>query len=190
MLAAEPLDRGVVAPIGDQTPARLADRGEGVVAQVAARQGGDGLVEQFDELAQEPRLALAARAEQEQVVAGEDGVNHLGQYRVVVADQAGQDRLAPAELAEEVAPHLLLDRDGAVARRAERADGLGEGHRVVSGEKRWRGKGISYCPEGKISEDFACLDGPSRLRYEGNTLDPPRAGEGPPRWAATDIGSC
>ena len=60
--------------------------------------------------ADQPGLALAALAEQHQVVAGEQGPLDLGQDGVVVADDAGEGRLAGAHPGEQVGAELLLDR--------------------------------------------------------------------------------
>ena len=48
-------------------------------------------VEQGGEGAEDARLGLAAEAEQDEVVAGEDGVDELGDDGVVVADDAGEE---------------------------------------------------------------------------------------------------
>ena len=79
---------------------------------VDLRAGDDrhGVVEQVDELAQHPRLGLAAQAQEEHVVPREDRVLDLGDDGLFVAQDVGKKRLAGPELADQVAPHLVLDR--------------------------------------------------------------------------------
>ena len=73
---------------------------------LAARDGGNDGIEQSEEPAQDARLPLAALAEEYDVMSREDRVLDLGDDRVVVPDDAGQERLAGGELAEEVPAHL------------------------------------------------------------------------------------
>ena len=70
---------------------------------------GDVLVEEADQAAHQPALGLALFAQEEQVVAGDQGEVDLGNDRVVVADDAGEQLLALAEHAQEVVADLLLD---------------------------------------------------------------------------------
>ena len=51
-------------------------------------------VEQGGEGAEDARLGLAAEAEEDEVVLGEDGVDDLGDDGVFVADDAGEEGLA------------------------------------------------------------------------------------------------
>ena len=55
---------------------------------------GNGVVEQVDQGADEPGLGLAAQAEQDEVVLGQDRVDELRNHGVVVADDAGEEPLA------------------------------------------------------------------------------------------------
>jgi hypothetical protein len=78
-----------------------------------------------------PALRLPALAEEDHVMAREDRVLDLGDDGLVVADDAGQDALAPREPSEEVLPHLLADREDPVAGGSEitqRAQRVGVGH--------------------------------------------------------------
>ena len=52
------------------------------------------LVEQRRQRAEDARLRLAAQAEQDEVVPREDRVDELRDHGVVVADDAGKQRLA------------------------------------------------------------------------------------------------
>ena len=54
------------------------------------------LVEQRRQRAQDAGLRLAAQPEKNEVVARQDGVDDLGTDGVVVADDAGKQRLAPS----------------------------------------------------------------------------------------------
>ena len=75
-------------------------------------------------LAGEPGLRLAALAEQDDVLAGEDGVLDLRDDGLLVADEQREEGLARAHLLDEVLAHLLLDREDAVAARSKLADRL------------------------------------------------------------------
>ena len=70
---------------------------------------GDPLVEQRDQRAQEPRLGLAAQAEQDEVVLRQQRVDQLRDDGVVVADDAGEQRFARAKFPNEVVADLLVD---------------------------------------------------------------------------------
>jgi len=91
--------------------------------------GDDGhlLVEQLDQAAQDPALRLAAEAEQDEIVSGQNRVDELGDDRLVVPDDAGKERLAPLQLANQVVADLLPDRPrrpaGVLAEIAERGNG-------------------------------------------------------------------
>src|SRR5439155_16434063 len=107
-----------------------------VVVDLAAADDGDALVEQRDQRTQQARLGLAALAEEDDVLAGEDGVLQLRDDAVVVAADAGEEGLAGGELADQVAAQLGLDGLDAVLGLAELAEGLGEGcHGVL---ETWR----------------------------------------------------
>ncbi len=77
---------------------------------------------------------LAAEAEKDEVMAGEDGVNDLRDDGVVVADDAGEEGLAGgsigAQAGDEIVAELILDAAGdalgGVFAVAECAEGSGE----------------------------------------------------------------
>ena len=69
---------------------------------------GRPLVEQLDQGADQAGLALAALAEQHDVVAGEDRALDLRQHGVVEADDAGEAVLAGAHPREQVVAELAL----------------------------------------------------------------------------------
>ena len=125
VVAADPVDRRRVALGGDQVAGILGDGCERIVVDLGAGDDRDGVVEQVDELAEHPRLGLAAQAEEEHVVLGEDRVADLRDHRLFVAEDAGKQRLARLELGDQVAPHLVLDRLDPIPARLQLAQGPG-----------------------------------------------------------------
>ena len=94
ILSADPGDRRVVAGFGDQIARVLGDRDEGIVVDLTAGDDRHGVVEECDERAQDARLRLSAQPEQNEVVLGQNGVGHLRNDGVLVADHAGEERSA------------------------------------------------------------------------------------------------
>ena len=94
----------------------LRDGGVGVVADLGAGDVGAVRVEQRGEGAEDARFGLAAEAEEDEVVAREDGVDDLGDDRVFVADDAGEERglvlRGRRELGDEVFAQLVFDAAG------------------------------------------------------------------------------
>ena len=103
-----------------------------IVVDFAAGDDRNRVVEQMDELPEHARLGLAAQAEEEHVVLGQDGVLHLRQDGFLVAEDAVEDRLARLELADEVAAHLVLDAGALIAGGFEFAEGAWQSHAVGS----------------------------------------------------------
>ena len=89
---------------------------------------GRPLVEQADQRAQQPGLALAALAEQHHVVAGDQRPLELRDDGVVEAVQAGPGVLTGAQLRQQVVADLLPERLLDVAARAQLTDGGGSSH--------------------------------------------------------------
>ncbi len=90
--------------LGRRPPARRArlaagprDRRQGIVVDLGAGQRRDLLVEQLDKQARHARLGLAALAQEDDVLAAEDGVLDLGDDAVLEADDAREERLAAPE---------------------------------------------------------------------------------------------
>ena len=111
-------------------PAGLIGR-ERIVVELAAADDREPLVEQADEGPRHPRLGLAALAEEDEVLAGEDGVLDRRDDGVVVADDAGQDLAAGREARQQVRPQLLLDRPrspAGVAQLGDRGGARGRRH--------------------------------------------------------------
>ena len=119
--AVQPADRGGVAVLGDLPAPPDADRLQRVLVELAADQHRRPLVEQADQGADEPGLALAALAEQDQVVPGDERALDLGDDGVLEPDDAGQRGLAGGQPGEQVVADLGLDRPGGGAAGAELA---------------------------------------------------------------------
>ena len=76
----------------------------------AAGDVGNLGVKKFDQAAQDAALGLAAQAEQDEIVARQNGVGDLRQDRFFVAVNAGEERFARFELAQQIRAHLILHR--------------------------------------------------------------------------------
>src|SRR5207253_2116980 len=89
--------------------------------------------------ARHPRFGLTALAEKDDVLPAQDRVLDLGDHALVVADDAREERLGPAEARDQVIAHLLLDRLRPVALCLELAD-RARPHRRSSRARRagWR----------------------------------------------------
>ena len=127
-VAREPDDAGGVALVREALPAGGADRREGRVVDLAAREGGHLVVEQADEQTRHARFRLPALAEEHDVLAGEDRVLDLREDALLVADDPREDRLAALEPADQVVAQFLLDRRRLVPAVPELSDGRRLGH--------------------------------------------------------------
>ena len=155
--AVQPADRGGVAVLGDLPVRPHRDRVQRVLVELAADEHRRPLVEQADQGADQAGLALAALAEQDEVVTGDERPLDLGEHGVLEADHAGQAGLAPAEPGQQVAAQLGLDRaeDGAAV--AELAEGGGGGGRgALRGDVRHLDHGTTG-----LRRSVACPDGPA-----------------------------
>ena len=112
--AVDPGDGGVVAEALDERARMLRDGGKRIVVDGRSLDDGHPFVEEADEAADEAGLGLAAQPEQQEIVLREDRVGDLGNDRLVVADDAREQRFLGPELGHEVAPHLLLHRGGTI----------------------------------------------------------------------------
>ena len=72
----------------------LVDGADRVVVDLDAGQHRHPLVQQVRQHAEDARLGLAAQAEEQQVVLGEDAVDDLRDDAVAVADDAGEQLFA------------------------------------------------------------------------------------------------
>jgi len=127
-------DGGRVAAFGDEFAAALAYRVVGVVADFTAGDVGETLVEQAGEGAEDAAFGLAAKAEEDEVLLGEDGVDDLRDYGVFIADDAGENGLAGLQEGDEVAAHLVFHGAGSKQGFPEDVTGAqfpeGEGKRL------------------------------------------------------------
>ena len=138
VLAADPVNGGIIAGLGHLVAAGLANGVEWVVVNLAAGNLGDGLIQQVDEAADEAGLGLAALTEQDYILTGQKGVFKLGYDGVLEADDAGEDDLLGTHLGYQVVAHLLADGKHPIAAVAKITDGLGpvgawlgsRGHRI------------------------------------------------------------
>ena len=115
LVARHPRDGRSVAALGDQVARVLRDGPVGIVANLRSGNIGRNGIEQFGQCAQDAALGLAAQAEQDEVLAREDGVDDLRHDGVVKADDAGEDRVANfsrslvLQAADEIGAQLVLD---------------------------------------------------------------------------------
>ena len=119
----QPLDGRIVALFGHPVVAGAADGGVGVAVDFAAGHFGDGLVQQIDHTADEPRFGLPPLAQQNDILPGQDGVFQLGNHRLLKADDAGEDDFFGADFGDEVMADFLADGPGLVAAFPQGADG-------------------------------------------------------------------
>ncbi|MEJ7720497.1 MAG: hypothetical protein WKF58_08645 [Ilumatobacteraceae bacterium] len=102
--------------LGDEVAGVARHRVGGVVAQLGTGDDGQPLVEQRRQRSDDAGLRLTALTEEDHVVAGEDGVLELRQDGVVVAREAGDQRLAGGDASDGVAAQLRFDRHGGPSR--------------------------------------------------------------------------
>src|SRR2546426_12117295 len=107
-VARQPGDRRAVAVLVHELAPILGDRRERVVVHFAPREDRDLLVEQRDERAQDAALRLPPQAQQDEVVPGEDAVDELRDYGVLIAHDPGEEEGAVLEQADEILPKLVL----------------------------------------------------------------------------------
>src|SRR5712664_4189544 len=93
---------------GDFFAARAADGFQRIVIDFAASDDGHLRIEQVDEAAKNSAFGLAAEAEQNEIVAGEQGIDDLRDDGVLVAMHAGEKRLAFFNGTEQIAAELIL----------------------------------------------------------------------------------
>jgi hypothetical protein len=105
----EPGDGQVVALVGEARATGAAQGVDRIVVQFTSGHHGDFRIEQCRQCAQQARFGLTAQAEQDEVVFRKQGVDDLRNHRVVVADDAGEERAAGAQRVDEVASDLVLD---------------------------------------------------------------------------------
>ncbi len=98
----------------------------GVVVDLGAGNDGRPFVEQPDERADDAGLRLAALAQQNDVVAGQDGVLQLGHDGFLETEHAGDQALSGRDGLGGVAPHLLGHRNRLPPRGKQVGEGPGQ----------------------------------------------------------------
>ena len=132
LAAVTPCNGQAVAELAGQAAAARADRHRRVVIDLAPGHHRRPLVEKIHEGADETGLALAALAEEHDVMAGEQGPLDLRSHRLIEADDAWEGVVAIGESLDEVRSDFILDRAMGVAGGAE----IPEGHRKVGRAQR------------------------------------------------------
>ena len=97
-----------------------------VLAQFGAGDHRRPLVKQPDQRAQQPGLALAAFAEQDEVVAGDQRPLQLRQDGVVEAQDAWPDLVAVGQRGQQILADFLLDSPLTMAGGTQLADRAGQ----------------------------------------------------------------
>ena len=65
-------------------------------------------IEQRREGAQDAALGLTAQSQQDEIMPGKNCIDDLGHNRIVVADDAGENRAVAAQPCDQVVAHLVL----------------------------------------------------------------------------------
>ncbi|CEZ53460.1 Uncharacterised protein [Mycobacterium tuberculosis] len=97
-----------------------------MLAQFGAGDHRRPLVQQTRECAQQPGLALAAFAEQDKVVTGDQGPLHLGNHGVVETQDARPDVVAVGQRGQQIFPDFLLDPPFPMTGGTQLAHGAGQ----------------------------------------------------------------
>ena len=101
-----------VAELRDLFPAAPANRGVGVVVNLATGDVRRLSVEQRGQGAQDAAFGLAAQSQQNEIMARKNGVDDLGHDRVVISDNAGENGAALPEFRDQVVAHFVLHAPG------------------------------------------------------------------------------
>src|SRR5207244_3997035 len=112
-------DRSTIAHFLNQVAAAPADGKEGIVIDLATFDDWNDVIQEFNQPAENPALGLAAQAEEDHVVPGEDGIHNLRNDGFFIADDAGENRRLCLELANQIHPHLVFDGSPAIGRLSE-----------------------------------------------------------------------
>src|SRR6185437_7549733 len=107
-LARQPGDRCPGALLGYELAPKLRDRRERVVVHFAPGEYRNLFVEQRDELAQDAALRLPAQAQQDEVVARQDGVHELRDDGLLVPHDTREQRRAVLEQADQILAQLVF----------------------------------------------------------------------------------
>ncbi len=108
MVAVEPSDGRLVALLGDQVAAAAANGMKRIVANFAAGDVRQALVEQPGEHADDASFGLPAQSQQDEIVARQNGVDDLRNHGIFVADHAGEKLVAALQLADQILAQLAF----------------------------------------------------------------------------------
>ncbi|MCG3120720.1 MAG: hypothetical protein ALAOOOJD_03548 [bacterium] len=123
LLAADPFNLDFVAIFAHFVHARFAHRAKGIVVDFAIFDNWNVLIQQARQHAQNAALRLAAQAEQDEIMPRQNGVAQLRNHRIFITDDAGKQRLAAADFANEIVAHFVFHGDDTVTRSAQFTDG-------------------------------------------------------------------
>ena len=148
--AGQPGDGRVVPCLLDDGPPFRGDRGERILRNLRALDDRCLLVEKLRETAHDPGFRLPAFTEHHDVLAAEDRVRNLRDHGLVVAHDAWEQGIAPAQLGDQVAPHLHLDTDDLVTGALEFAEC---GRLLAHGSLRSRNRHRVWQFGGEVAND-------------------------------------
>ncbi len=136
LVSRKPRYRQVVALLRDPATTAPAEWCQRIVMDLTARHNRDLLVEEIDERSKQPSLRLAPKAEDDEVVTGQDRVDDLWDDRLVVADDAWEQLLPSPKFGDQVVAKLLFD---VAMRDLTRSDGPSQ-----LAQKQWLRHARSY----------------------------------------------
>ena len=108
-VAVEPGDGRGAAIGGHQFAAAAADGTVRMVVNFASRDIRGYLIQQGGHQTNEAGFGLAAQAQQDEVVARQDGIDHLGHHGVFVAQDAGKQVFPALDFADQIIAEFVLD---------------------------------------------------------------------------------
>ena len=108
-IAIDPGDRRGILMQLNRLPAVRADRMIRIIVDFRTGNDRNLIVEKICKLANDAALCLATQAQQNQIVPREDRIDELRNNRLVIANNAGKQFLAPLEFANQIRAHLVFD---------------------------------------------------------------------------------
>src|SRR6185503_616389 len=113
-ITTNPIDVGGVAVNCQGLPPIRRDRIKGIVVTFRAGDNRYFIVQKLRELANDPAFGLTSQAEQDNVVAGKNGVGELRDYSFIIANDAAEKFFAGAKLLDQIRAQFVFDRDALV----------------------------------------------------------------------------
>jgi hypothetical protein len=126
----EPRDWHIVAGFLQEIFPVFGDRSERIVVDFAARDNWQNGIEKCRECSQNPGLRLSPEAEQNEIVAAQEGVDDLWHHGFFVSHYALEYGLSAGEAREKIRSQLIFDG-------AEFSLGRGEGGALESAKCFW-----------------------------------------------------